>query len=281
MIDWLSTFPPAYYWLIPVGFVVGVFGTLIGVGGGFVLVPLLLLLYPQESPEIITCISLAMVFFNALSGSLAYGRMKRIDYKSGLLLAAATVPGAIAGALVTNVMPRRLFDLVFGIVMMLICGFLLFRPRRKPDLPSRPIATGDTKRTLIEADGTAHAWTYNAKLGAAISLFVGFFSSVLGIGGGIIQVPVLAYTLNFPILIATATTQFILMIMSLAGVATHIVVGDFTSGWRRLTVLTIGVIIGAQLGAYLSKRVQGDWIIRGLAVALGLVGVRILFLGLS
>ena len=130
-------------------------------------------------------------------------------------------------------------------------------------------------------DGTAHSWAYNAKLGAAISLFVGFFSSVLGIGGGINQVPVLAYMLNLPILIATATTQFVLIIMSLAGVVTHIVVGDFTSGWRRLTVLTMGVIIGTQLGAYLSKRVRGDWIIRGVALTLGLVGLRVLFLALS
>jgi uncharacterized membrane protein YfcA len=73
-----------YLWLIPLGVVTGAYGTLIGAGGGFVLMPLLLLLYRDESPEIITSISLAVVFFNALSGSLAYARMKRIDYKSGL-----------------------------------------------------------------------------------------------------------------------------------------------------------------------------------------------------
>jgi uncharacterized membrane protein YfcA len=87
-----------YFWLIPLGFVIGAYGTLIGAGGGFVLVPILLLLYPNESPEIITCISLAVVFFNALSGSLAYSRMRRIDYKSGLLFSLATIPGAILGS---------------------------------------------------------------------------------------------------------------------------------------------------------------------------------------
>ena len=70
-------------WLIPVGFIIGTYGTLIGAGGGFVLVPMLILLYPQESPEVITSISLAVVFFNALSGSLAYMRLKRVDYRSG------------------------------------------------------------------------------------------------------------------------------------------------------------------------------------------------------
>ena len=67
-----------YIWLTLLGFVIGTYGTLIGAGGGFVLVPILLMLYPNESPEIITSISLAVVFFNAMSGSLAYSRMKRI-----------------------------------------------------------------------------------------------------------------------------------------------------------------------------------------------------------
>src|SRR5207344_1929220 len=59
---------------------------------------LLLLLYPQASPHTVATISLSVVFVNALSGSLAYARMRRIDYKSGLLFSTATVPGAIVGA---------------------------------------------------------------------------------------------------------------------------------------------------------------------------------------
>ena len=61
-----------HLWLLPVGVLIGACGTLIGAGGGFVLTPLLLVC-PHESPEIITSISLAVVFFNALSGSVAYG----------------------------------------------------------------------------------------------------------------------------------------------------------------------------------------------------------------
>ena len=65
--------------LIPLGLVVGAYGTLVGAGGGFVLVPVLLLLYPDERPVDITAISLAVVFFNASSGSIAYARLRRID----------------------------------------------------------------------------------------------------------------------------------------------------------------------------------------------------------
>ncbi len=102
------------WWLVPLGFVVGAYGTLIGAGGGFILAPILALLYPADSPELLTSISLAVVFFNALSGSAAYARMGRIDYRSGGVFAMATIPGAILGALVTSFLPRRLFDGVLG-----------------------------------------------------------------------------------------------------------------------------------------------------------------------
>ena len=88
--------------LLLLGFFTGGYGTLIGAGGGFVLLPVLLLLYPQESPEILTSISLAVVFFNALSGTEAYAIMKRVDYKSGLLFSMTGLPGAVIGALTTS-----------------------------------------------------------------------------------------------------------------------------------------------------------------------------------
>src|SRR5258707_11324236 len=103
--------PIQFLWLFPVGLVVGAFGTLIGAGGGFILVPILLLLYPDEKTELITGISLAVVFFNALSGSLAYARMRRVDYKSGIIFSIATIPGAILGALCTAYISRRVFDI--------------------------------------------------------------------------------------------------------------------------------------------------------------------------
>jgi uncharacterized protein len=71
--------------LVLLGFGVGVFGTLVGAGGGFILTPMLLVVYPHDSPQTITAISIAVVFFNAGSGSIAYARQHRIDYRSGLV----------------------------------------------------------------------------------------------------------------------------------------------------------------------------------------------------
>jgi uncharacterized membrane protein YfcA len=111
--------------LIALGFGVGAYGTLIGAGGGFVLMPILLLLYPGYSTDLVTSISLAVVFFNTLSGSEAYAIMKRIDYKSGLLFAGAAIPGAVVGALNTRQVPRHLFDIIFGIVLLAAAVFII------------------------------------------------------------------------------------------------------------------------------------------------------------
>jgi uncharacterized membrane protein YfcA len=270
-----------YWWLVPTGFVVGVLGTLIGAGGGFVLAPLLLLLYPNERPEIIASISLAVAFFNAASGSIAYARKRRIDYKSGVLFSIATIPGAILGALTTGHVPRSLFDSIFGVFMVAASIYLLISPNARGRSANNASDGGRAgkylfRRSLSDNEGKSYGFAYNPVLGVGLSLVIGYVSSFLGVGGGFIHVPVLVNVLNFPVHVATATSHFILAIMAFTGTVVHVATGAFTSGVRRTTMLGIGVVLGAPVGAYLSGRVHGDWIIRGLAVALGFVGIRIL-----
>lgn len=267
-------------WLVPVGFIIGAYGTLIGAGGGFVLVPMLILFYPQEAPEVITSISLAVVFFNALSGSVAYVRMKRVDFRSGILFSAAAIPGAILGSMTTSLVPRPLFDIILG-GLLIAASLLLIYQRQERNDPGNGWLKGSCVCRLVEADGTIHAFSYSPTVGIGLSAVVGYVSSLLGIGGGIIHVPALVHLLNFPVHVATATSQFILAIMALTGTVVHIATGAFHHGIRRTIALAIGVLIGAQLGATLSKRVRGVWIIRGLAIALGLVGIRILVRALT
>ena len=113
-------------------------------------------------------------------------------------------------------------------------------------------------------------------LGALLSTAVGVLSSLLGIGGGIIHVPMLTHLLAFPVHVATATSRFVLALTALAGTLTHVFTGAFQHGHRRAAALAVGVLIGAPIGARLSSRLQGNAIIRALAVALALVGLRIL-----
>ena len=270
-----------YLELVALGIAVGCYGTLIGAGGGFVLMPVLLLLYPGQSANLLTSISLAVVFFNALSGSEAYALLKRIDYRSGLMFAAATIPGAILGALNTSYVQRRMFDIIFATMLLLGAVFLGWRSdKQKSESKSFGCKRCSISRRLVDTHGMVYEYNFNWLLGMIISLLVGYISSFLGIGGGIIHVPALAYFLNFPIHVATATSHFILAIMALTGTVVHILTGTFSHGIHRTVVLAMGVVLGAQIGARLSDKVRGPWIIRALAMALGLVGLRILFVAL-
>lgn len=239
-----------------IGFAVGAFGTLIGAGGGFILTPILLLLYPHDSPQTLTAISLAAVFFNAASGTTAYARQRRVDYRSGIVFGLATLPGAVGGALVVGDVSRRLFDAIMGAVLALLAAWLLAGDRWRVTVP---------RNTL--------------RRGALYSLGVGFLSSFLGIGGGVIHVPLLVRALGFPTHIATATSHFVLAIMAGTGTVTHIALGSFGHGHgvRRAAALSIGVVAGAQLGARASLRLRGAVIQWLLAAALLALAARLLY----
>ena len=270
--------PSEYLELIALGFAVGLYGTLIGAGGGFILMPLLLLMHPHARPEQLTAISLAVVFFNALAGSESYAMMRRIDYKSGLMFAAATIPGAVIGALNTHAVPRNLFNGIFGVVLLAAGVFLFLRPAIKPnDTKSHPHHP-DVCRHITSANGETFDYNFNPLVGIGISFVVGYASSFLGIGGGIIHVPALIYLLDFPVHIATATSHFILAIMALTGTLVHIGTGSLIEGAPYTLSLSIGALLGAPIGAALSNRIHSSWIIRSLGLALGLVAIRILVL---
>ena len=258
--------------LLALGFIAGGYGTIAGIGGGFLVVPLLLLLYPEMEPRVVTAISLMVVFFNTASGSVAYARQRRIDYRTGLLFALLTVPGAVVGAWATGLISGSLFGYIFAAVL-LASGIVLFL-RGAAHRPHNVLRATTTRR-IVDAWGHEHIYSFNQWLGLAVSFAIGFVSSLLGIGGGIIHVPALTLMLAFPVHIATATSHFILSITALSASTTHLVAGDYSGSWGVAVPLAIGGVLGAQLGAFLSPHLRSRLIIRLLAVALGVVAVRL------
>ncbi|MHA4811921.1 sulfite exporter TauE/SafE family protein [Flavitalea flava] len=292
--------------LLGMGLAVGCLGTLIGAGGGFILVPLLIFMYPTLQPDSITAISMAIVACNAISGTFAYARAGRIDYKAGIQFAIFTIPGSILGVLATRYLPKYLFAIFFGI-LLIVMSFYLFLKKNPITKNGGSISeggncpTGDSpgkerkgfveegsghspvgkiqEVAITDKNGECYRYSYNRYLGWAISLVVGFISPVLGIGGGIIHVPALINWLRFPVHIATATSHFILAVMSVVSVIVHLLQGSYQDPLVQSLVLCLGLgaVAGAQLGAYFSHRIKGNAIEKALAFSLGLVGIRILF----
>ncbi len=262
--------------LVALGAAVGTLGTLVGAGGGFLLVPLLLLIYDQEDPGTITAMSLAVVSVNATSGSLAYARQRRIDYYTGAWFAVATLPCAIAGSFLVQFIDRRTFA---GLFAGVLGGVAVYLALRRPAAAIRePLeGRGVVTREIRDQRGQRFRYAYRLWQGIAISAGIGLVSSLLGVGGGVLHVPIMATVLHFPVHVATATSQFVLAFMALQATVTHVLAGNL--GWdeslARAGLLAAGAIPGAQAGARLARRLKGDIIVRVLAGALLLVALRL------
>lgn len=260
--------------LAATGFFAGVFGTMIGIGGGVIFVPVFLLVFhftPQQSIGT----SLAAVFFNALSGSISYLRQKRVDIKAGWKFAVATLPGAFLGAWLVRYFTSHILELVFGFLLIAMALFIFLR--KEPGY--RDKGKNKNTRTIIDFRGEVFEYTPREGLGITISFVVGIISSLLGIGGGIIHVPALIYLLGFPVHIATATSHFVLAISTFSGSITHLTLRNIL--FLPAIIVGISAMVGAQIGAMLSRRVKGLLIARLLAIALLLVGVRLLLKALG
>lgn len=262
-----------YILLLPLlGAAVAAIGTLAGLGGGFILVPILLVLFPDEPPTTITTISLTVVFLNAASATAGNLRARRIDRRTSLLMLLGAVPAAIAGSIVASSVSRDRFEIYLGILLLVGAVYILWRSAR-----AAPLATGaahDPNRRIQERRGALHVFYVNGLLAGIISPAAGFVSSFFGIGGGVIHVPALTFLLKVPFRIATATSLLVLVATSFTALLTLIASGEAQHGWRRAGLLGLGALAGAQAGIYLAPRIPARLVLLVVAVALALVGLR-------
>ncbi len=259
--------------LLLLGAGVGTIGTIIGAGGGFILVPVLALFDPNLPAANVTAISFGMIVFNAASGSVAYLRQRRVDLASAIPFAIATLPGGVLGAIATHAITRGTFDVLFGLMLIALALFIVFR--RPPATRAASRGRWTVHREWTDASGTTHSYDVNLALGMAFSLAIGFAASLFGIGGGTILVPLLVAVLAFPPHIATATSTFVLLVTAIAGTITHLGAGDLDGFYGETVMLGIGALAGGQIGAKLAPRIGSRALVRFVAVALGFAGVRL------
>jgi uncharacterized protein len=185
-----------------------------------------------------------------------------------------SIPGAILGAYTVSSLPRRTFELILAAVMLLASiAMLLFGSPREQAAHGGPAAP----TSFSDALGPVSPRERQRLIaGMLISFAVAYLANLLGIGGGIIHVPLLVFLLRFPIHTATATSHFVLAITALAGTLVHLFEGTLDGQWTTIIALGLGAVIGAQIGAHLAQKLHGRWIVRGLAVALAIVGLRIM-----
>lgn len=263
--------------LLAIGIVSGTWGALIGAGGGFIIVPFLLIFLDNQNPPVpvssITAISLAAVCINGISSFIGYLRLKRIDFKLGLIFLLASIPSAIAGAIFVNKIGNQFFQFLFGGILIAVALYLIFKPKIKENTLAK---TTGLKSKIIDSKGTLFTYVANLKIGTPIIFSFGFLSGMLGIGGGIFNVPAFVILLRIPIEIATATSIFILVGTSLVANITNLLQGDLSGYYSIVLSICVGSFIGGQIGTKLAKRITSLWIARVLSFTLILVGIRLI-----
>ena len=267
---------------LAMGLGVGFLGTLVGAGGGFILTPLLLLIFTEQPSEVIAATSLSVVCLNALSGSVAYYRQKRIDLKTSASFALAGAPWVIVGVYATSEVPRGPFDIILGLALLILCISIINPP---PPLEATQASGGGlaalAQRRIVDYQGRVYEYAFRFRLGVCLSSIVGFFASFLGIGGGPMHVPVMIRILRIPPHIATATSQCELLLTTALAVVVHFFHGNLHAMQNVILPLAIGIIVGAQVGAAMSNKVKSLTLTRILAVLMTLVSFQLLYKGAS
>lgn len=271
--------------LLLLGVFAGAYGTIVGAGGGFILVPVLawLPVYSGLSAEAITGVSLVAVVFNATSAVVAYARQRRIDVGVALTLGLVAVPGSILGRAAVSRLERHLFEALFGVVLVAIAVYLIVRQPPKHKAAGKGPPPWGVVRRRYHVGEPVETVDVDLRVGAVASFLIGFLAALFGVGGGLMMTPTMVALMSIPASIATATSQLYLLTTSAVAVLTDVLNGG-SSPLDHLSLalpLAAGVVVGAQSGAWLSQRLSARWILRLLAGALGLVGARLIWAGLG
>ena len=243
------------------GSVVGAFGTLVGIGGGLILVPVFLWVFGYPAQQTIGT-SLFIVLLNAVSGTWAYIQQKKVFFHAAIRFGVATIPGAFLGSYIATYFTGATFSLTFGIFLVLMALVMYFKSSKE--------------QTVHPFD--SRTFRYNSLLGIVSSLGVGFISSILGVGGGIIHVPMMIYLLGFPTHVATATSTCVLALSSFVGVISHFILGHVL--WVPGFFIGIGAVFGAQIGAKIASKTKPRAIITLLSVVVFLMGIKFIMSGI-
>ena len=297
LIEWLPAlgWQQAVEWLIlaVIGFGTGVFGVLVGAGGGFILVPILRIFFPDKDPAIVSGTVLALVAANSISGAFAYRYMRIVDKRSAYLFAAAAIPGSVIAPFVLKRALEGLpgiYDAAFGVILVVLAARIAmqqFEPKQRSALArarsgrQRRFVSPQTlhRRRITAESGVTYRYRLSERWAILINFVLGFISSFFGIGGGFLRTPILVYAFGFPVQVAVATSIFALSFYTTAGAATHAFIGNIE--WFPTFIFGgIGLVTGGQIGARLAGKVQGPWIMRLLMLVILAMGIQLIVQGI-
>ena len=244
-------------WFIPLGFVAGILGSMLGLGGGIIVVPVLTFL--GFSPTTAASNSLFAALSNSIASTISYSKQKRIAFSLGLKLGLLSIPGTVLGAIISTDVAPDIFKILFGLILIASAAYLFLRKKIRD------------KEKVLSLQMIFFV------IGA--SFFAGIVSAFFGIGGGIIFVPLMVAGIGMTMKRAAPTSQLILLFSSLSGIITHSLLGhpDFT----QAGFLAIGSFMGGIIGARLSVDIKERYLQISVSVVILIAAAKLFFDSIS
>ena len=270
------------------GFVAGLLGAMLGVGGGFIIVPVLTMLGLPIQFAIGS--SLISIVTNAATATGVYIRNNLTNLKLGLLLSTTLIPGAVVGASIASKLPAPVLTILFSLLLLFVAYYMF--PRKQRRLTEEEL---EAQKRVDEKSHASHAWldgsyfdpavneeisyqVHRPTVGLITSFFGGMVSSMFGVGGGIINVPVMNRLMKVPVKATVATSGFLLLTTTMTGSLIYIYNG-FLSPYVA-GPLCLSVFIGARLGSVIAQRIHTRILIIIIAIFLVLMAILMALKGL-
>jgi len=280
----IADIPVNIFLILTMGFAVGFISGMFGVGGGFLMTPLLIFIGVQ--PAVAVASVTTHVAASSFSGATAYWRRNALDITLALTLLAGGVFGSAGGvALFTWLRALDQLDLVIGlayVILLTVVGALMIAESARAIDRSRRGKPVEVRRP------GSHTWIHGLPLKLrfkrskiyvsaipvlAIGFIIGFIGAIMGIGGGFLLVPMLIYLLRVPTATVIGTSMVLTFLTMIAATVLHAATNHLVDAVLAL-ILMVGGTIGAQFGAQAGQRIRGEWLRLLLGLLILSVGLR-------
>jgi uncharacterized protein len=267
--------------LVWIGSVIaGLLGSLTGLGGGVVLVPLLTIFFKVDIRYAIGA-SLVSVIATSSGAAAAYVKEGFSNIRIGMFLEIATTLGALLGAFLVTKVPTSAMAIIFG-VMLLYSAFLARRPRARPpdDESPDPLATRlRLNGSFPTPEGIRHYNVHNVPTGFSLMFGAGTLSGLLGIGSGAVKVVAMDQAMKIPFKVSTTTSNFMIGVTAAASAGVYLNRGYIDPGLAMPVML--GVLAGSVLGTQILVKADTKWLRLVFSVVILLLGLEMIYKGLS
>jgi uncharacterized membrane protein YfcA len=245
-----------FFALLILGFIVGLPASMCGLGGGFIIVPTLIIVF-NLSPQNAVAISLVAMCGTTFSAAFGYIKQQRVDYKLGLLYDILDVPGVVSGVYITTILPKDALIGLCGFFILFLCLLLLRNMKaRSPSTKNKELSVALKGWRRRISDSLNQVFEYEIRrpgLAMVSSFMSGLVTGLAGLGGGITDTTTMIL-LGVSPHIAIASSEFAMALTNGAGVIAHGILQNISIEYA--IPLTIGTTFGAQIGVLVAKRTK-------------------------